>query len=151
MKLLSKAFPHEGHIPSLYTCDGKNINPPLEIQDVPQEAKALVLIMDDPDVPKHLRQDGLWVHWVVYNIPPTTRHLHENSTPPGILGTGTKGIAHYQGPCPPDREHRYYFKLYALKAPLNLKPGATKVEVEAAMHNQVLSETQLMGRFRPPA
>lgn len=147
MKLISSAFKHQGPIPAVYTCDGKDISPPLEIQDVPKEAKVLVLIMDDPDVPKDRRKDGLWVHWVVYNIPPETRHIPENSKPPGIPGVNTKGTNAYQGPCPPDREHRYFFKLYALKAPLHLKAGAAKSEVEAAMAGLIISEAQLMGTY----
>ncbi|MGH7889893.1 MAG: YbhB/YbcL family Raf kinase inhibitor-like protein [Thermodesulfobacteriota bacterium] len=147
MKLISSAFEEGGKIPSVYTCDGKNINPPLEIQNVKAEAKALVLIMDDPDVPSFVRKDNMWVHWVVYNMPPETRFIKENSKPPGIQGTGTGQERHYQGPCPPDREHRYYFKLYALDSPLKLQPGATKAEVEDAMEGHIIEQTQLMGRY----
>jgi Raf kinase inhibitor-like YbhB/YbcL family protein len=147
MKLISSVFKHQGPIPAVYTCDGQDISPPLEIQDVPKEAKALVLIMDDPDVPKNLRKDGLWVHWVVYNIPPETHRIPENSKPPGIHGVNTQGENGYQGPCPPDRQHRYFFKLYALKAPLSLKSGATKSEVEAAMTGLIIAEAQLMGTY----
>ena len=147
MQITSPVFHHEGQIPSLYTCEGQNINPPLQIQNVPQEAKALVLIMDDPDVPHSLRKDGLWVHWVIYNIPPTTSSILENSSPPGIQGQGTGGKLGYQGPCPPDCEHRYYFKLYALSAPLKLQEGATKSEVEKSMEGMILEEAHLMGHY----
>jgi Raf kinase inhibitor-like YbhB/YbcL family protein len=147
MQLMSPAFENGGPIPSTYTCDGKDINPPLEIKNVPDGAKSLVLIMDDPDVPSFVRQDQMWVHWVVYDMPPETRTLKENTTPPGIQGTGTGNEQHYQGPCPPDREHRYFFKLYALMGFLKLKPGATKEQVEAAMEGQILEKTELMGRY----
>ncbi|HEX2580111.1 MAG TPA: YbhB/YbcL family Raf kinase inhibitor-like protein [Rhabdochlamydiaceae bacterium] len=147
MQLISPAFENGGSIPYVYTCDGKDINPPLEIKGVPAGAKSLVLIMDDPDVPSFVRKDQMWVHWVIYDMPPETRTLKENSTPPGILGTNTDNERRYQGPCPPDREHRYFFKLYALKGVLKLKPGATKAQVEAAMEGQVLEKTELMGRY----
>jgi Raf kinase inhibitor-like YbhB/YbcL family protein len=147
MQLMSPAFENGGPIPSVYTCDGKGINPPLEIKGVPAGAKSLVLIMDDPDVPSFVRKDQMWVHWVIYDMPPETKALKENSTPPGIQGTGTGNEQRYEGPCPPDREHRYFFKLYALKGFLKLKPGATKKQVEAAMEGQVLEKTELMGRY----
>ncbi|HNA62754.1 MAG TPA: YbhB/YbcL family Raf kinase inhibitor-like protein [Rhabdochlamydiaceae bacterium] len=147
MDLKSSAFKHEGKIPSLYTCDGENINPPLEINQVPKNAKSLVLIMDDPDVPKSRRPDGLFVHWVIYNMPPETTKLAENATPPGIQGTGTHGKANYFGPCPPDREHRYFIKLYAIDTVLKLNPGSTKEEVEQAIKGHVIEETALMGTY----
>lgn len=147
MKLTSSAFENGGKIPSIYTCDGKNINPPLEIHDVPPGTQSLVLILDDPDVPSFVRQDQMWVHWVVYNMPPETRAILENAEPPGIQGSGTEEKPFYQGPCPPDREHRYFFKLYALKSVLKLKPGATKEQVEAAMQGEILQKTELMGRY----
>ena len=80
MKLASTAFSHKGKIPAKYTCDGENTSPPLTISDVPSEAKSMALIMDDPDVPKNLREDGMWDHWVVFNIPPTLRHQGRRTT-----------------------------------------------------------------------
>lgn len=147
MQLMSPAFENGGSIPSVYTCDGKDINPPLEIKGVPEGAKSLVLIMDDPDVPSFVRKDQMYVHWVIYDMPAETRILKEDTTPPGIQGMNTGDEQQYQGPCPPDREHRYFFKLYALKGFLKLKPGATKEQVEAAMEGQVLEKTELMGRY----
>lgn len=147
MKLTSTAFSEKGIIPSLYTCEGKNINPPLEISGVPANAKSLVLIMDDPDVPKTLRADGMYDHWVVFNIPPATRKIAENSTPHGVLGQNTGGKNQWIGPCPPDREHRYFFKLYALDKLLDLPAGSTKKQVEQAMKGHILAECQLMGRY----
>ncbi|MFS8564314.1 MAG: YbhB/YbcL family Raf kinase inhibitor-like protein [Rhabdochlamydiaceae bacterium] len=148
MQLTSPAFKQGESIPSLYTCQGKDINPPLIISNVPKNAKALVLIMDDPDVPLSLRKDGMWVHWVIFNIPPETRNIEENTNSMGILGKGTRGDNRYQGPCPPDREHRYFFKLYALDSLLNLKVGATKEEVEQEMEGHVLAYSELMGKYQ---
>lgn len=147
MKLTSSAFQDGGVIPSVYTCEGKGINPPLEISAVPKEAKSLVLIMDDPDVPAFVRPDQMYDHWVVFNIPPTTHKIAENSHPPGISGKNTSGKNGYIGPCPPDREHRYFFKLYALEKMLDLHAGATKKEVEKAMQGAILAQCQLMGRY----
>jgi Raf kinase inhibitor-like YbhB/YbcL family protein len=146
MELSSKAFKYGEKIPMKYTCDGDDINPELEIKGVPEKAKSLVLIMDDPDVPRDRRPDGMFDHWVVFNIPPDTRVIAEDSQPKGILGSGTMRLG-YQGPCPPDREHRYFFKLYALDKLLNLKEGATKAEVENAMKGHILSSSELMGRY----
>lgn len=147
MKLTSPAFVEGGIIPSLYTCEGKNINPTLEISGVPPQAKSLVLINDDPDVPKTLRPEGVYDHWVIFNMPPNTHKIAEHSTPPGIQGKSTNGKNQYVGPCPPDREHRYFFKLYALDTLLNLPAGATKKEVEHAMHGHIIAQCQLMGRY----
>ena len=147
MKLSSPVFTHEGSIPAKYTCQGKNINPELHIASVPQHAQSLVLIMDDPDVPEFVRKDRMFDHWVVYNIPPSTHTIKEGTEPQGVLGKNTSGTLGYFGPCPPDREHRYYFKLYALDQMLTLLQGATKKEVEAAMRGHILAETQLIGRY----
>ena len=106
MKLTSTAFEHQGKIPSKYTCDGANISPPLRLSDVPAQAKSLVLIMDDPDVPKRLRKDGMWDHWVVFNIPASLTEIKEGEEPEGTHGIGTSNNLDYYGPCPPDREHR---------------------------------------------
>lgn len=147
MKLSSQSFPNGGIIPSVYTWEGKNINPPLEISDVPKLAKSLVLIMDDPDVPKTLRPSGIFDHWVLSDIPPNTKIIEEDSTPPGIEGKNTSGTNGYKGPCPPDREHRYFFKLYALDTTLHLPSGKTKADVEKAMRGHVLEHCELMGLY----
>ncbi len=150
MELTSPAFFHDSVIPARYTCDGDNVNPPLVIGGVPEQAVSLVLIMDDPDVPKHLRADGMWDHWVVFNIPPQTREIAENSEPSGVHGLGTGGNLKYSGPCPPDREHRYFFKLYALDCKLDLAEGASKAEVEQAMAGHIMAEAELMGSYDRP-
>ena len=148
MRLESSVFEHGGAIPAKYTCDGENINLPLKITDVPEGAKSLVLIMDDPDVPKNLRPDGMWDHWLVWNIPPETTGILEGKEPAGVVGKNTGGSFGYRGPCPPDREHRYFFKLYALDTMLDLSPEATtKSALEAAMQNHILSQVELMGRY----
>jgi Raf kinase inhibitor-like YbhB/YbcL family protein len=147
MQLTSSAFVEGGKIPSKYTCEGENMNPELHFSDVPKHAKTLVLILDDPDVPEYVRKDRMYDHWVVFNIPPTTTHILENSQPEGVPGKNTAGGLGYTGPCPPDREHRYFFKLYALSVELDLPRGSTKSEVEKAMEGNLLSQTQLMGRY----
>ena len=150
MKLTSPAFQQNGKIPSKYTCDGENINPPLLIADVPKSVKSLVLLMDDPDIPEIAKKNfnvEVWDHWVVFNMPPTLRTIEEGENPPGILGKNTRGNITYGGPCPPDREHRYFFRLYALDIMLNLKEGATKNEVEQAMRGHVLEQTESIGRY----
>ncbi len=146
MQLSSRAFSHGQKIPVKYTCDGDELSPPLEIKGVPENAKSLVLIMDDPDVPKSVRSDQMWVHWVLFNIPPETKVIEEDAAPPGILGSGTERMG-YQGPCPPDREHRYFFKLYALDTVLKLKEGSTKKQVEEAMKHHILSMSEVVGRY----
>lgn len=146
MKLSSPAFENNGNIPAKYTCDGENISPPLKIEGIPSSAKSLVLIMDDPDaVPV---AGKVWDHWVVWNIKVDTKTIAENSVPAGsIIGKNTRGVLGYGGPCPPDREHRYFFKLYALDAQLDLKEGATKAEVEKAMEGHTISKAELLGRY----
>jgi len=147
MKISSPAFAHGQAIPSQYTCDGENINPALDIDGVPESAVSLVLLMDDPDVPKAIRPDGMWDHWVVFNMPAATSALAENSVPPGIVGKGTREANSYAGPCPPDREHRYFFKLYALDTLLDLDANASKADVEKAMEGHVLQQAVLMGTY----
>ena len=147
MKLTSTAFRHEGEIPSEYTCDGKNISPPLNISDAPKNAQSLVLIMEDPDVPKKFRHDGIWDHWVVFNIPTSTTDILEGTEPQGTHGITTSKTLTYTGPCPPDKEHRYFFKLFALDAMLNLPVGSTKKQVLDAMKTHVIEEAVLMGRY----
>ena len=147
MNITSPAFEHNGSIPSKYTCDGANISPPLVFSDVPEGAKGLALLMDDPDVPKSIRPDGMWDHWVVFNIDPATTEIPEGQNPAGTLGVNTGGNTAYGGPCPPDREHRYFFKLYALDTELTLSTGATKAQVEQAMQGHIIDQAELMGRY----
>ncbi len=142
MELTSPAFAHHQTIPTRYTCQGDDINPPLHIAGIPKEAKSLVLIMDDPDAP-----NGTWDHWVVWNISPTGV-IKENTVPPGaVQGKNSWGKQKYGGPCPPSGTHRYFFKLYALDTTLSLAANAGKNEVLAAIKNHILAQTELMGTY----
>ncbi len=143
MKLTSPAFWHNGKIPSEYTCDGSDTSPELNIADVPKNAKSLVLINDDPDAPV-----GTWDHWIVFNIPPTTKKIEKGEEPEGVGGKNSWGRTGYGGPCPPSGVHRYFFKLYALDIELGLKEGATKKEIEAAMKGHILAQAELIGKYR---
>lgn len=147
MKITSKAFGPNESIPSKYTCDGQNINPPLGIYGVPEKARSLALIMEDPDVPAQVREDGMWNHWVVFNIPPDIQTVNEASEPDGTPGKGTSGRTGYMGPCPPDRKHRYFFKLFALDAKLDIPPASTKTQVEAAMLGHIIEKAELIGTY----
>lgn len=143
MNITSPAFEHNGQIPSKHTCDSENINPPLEISDTPSEAKSLVLIVDDPDAPV-----GDWVHWLVWNIPPETVSIAENSKPQGIEGTTDFGKPGYGGPCPPNGSHRYFFKLYALDTVLDIPDTSKKADLENAIKNHILASAELIGNYR---
>jgi len=126
------------------------VNPPLEASEIPKEAVSLVLILEDPDVPRNIRKDGKWHHWIIFNMPKsslTTWGIEERKEPEGVKGLGTGGNLNYYGPCPPDREHRYYFRLFALDALLDLPEKATFQQVMKAMEGHILAETELMGRY----
>lgn len=147
MKLTSAAFTHEEHIPRKYTCDGENINPELSFHDVPAGTKSFALIMDDPDVPKNIKPDGIYDHWIVFNIPPSITHIDEGSEPQGMHGLGSANNIKYYGPCPPDREHRYFFNLYALDSLLAIPEKSTKKEVQKAMEGHILAKAILIGLY----
>ncbi|HYV33271.1 MAG TPA: YbhB/YbcL family Raf kinase inhibitor-like protein [Candidatus Limnocylindria bacterium] len=147
MQITSPAFLDNQSIPEQYTCDGQSLSIPLNFSNVPAEAKSLSLVMDDPDVPTALLPSGLFVHWVVFNMPATTTELAENQTPPGIQGNNGAGKAAYTAPCPPDKQHRYFFKLYALDAMLNLPGGATKDQLEQTMEGHIIAQAQLIGLY----
>jgi hypothetical protein len=143
MKLTSTAFENNGEIPSEFTCDSDNISPPLSISEVPENAKSLALIMDDPDAPA-----GTWVHWVVWNIPPDTREIEKGTEPRGVQGKTDFGSTGYGGPCPPSGTHRYFFKLYALDTELSIPEGSTKQDLEKAMEGHIMEKAQLMGTYK---
>lgn len=150
MQLTSTAFNEGQPIPAKFTCDEKNVSPPLKWNGVPADARSLVLIADDPDAPV-----GTWVHWVLYDLPAGASELTEDTPKSQYLPGGAKqGLNDfkrlgYGGPCPPPgKPHRYFFKLYALDRPLELKPGATKKEVEQAMEKHILAQGQLMGTYQ---
>ena len=136
----STAFQNNGMIPSKFTCDGANINPPLKIVGAPSNAKSLAIILDDPDAP-----NGTFVHWVIWNIKPTDM-IAENSAP-GVQGKNGTGKMGYFGPCPHTGTHHYYFKVYALDATLDLKEGADKKALETAMQNHIVGYGELVGTY----
>ena len=142
MKITSSAFQEGGNIPSKFSCDGGNTSPPLQISNVPPEAKSLVLIVDDPDAPS-----GLFTHWAVWNISPQTSTVAEGSTPKGVQGTNDFGRSGYGGPCPPSGMHRYYFKIFALDRELDLPFGAKRSQLEAALKGHAIAQGELMGRY----
>jgi len=148
MEIKSTAFKEGEMIPSKYTCDGPDVSPPLEWSNVPENTKSFALINDDPDAPV-----GTWVHWVIFNIPGNENKLEENIPKKEVLRNGARqgkndfGRIGYGGPCPPGGTHRYYFKLYALKKELDLKPGSTKRELLKAMEGNVIAEAYLMGKY----
>ncbi len=151
MEITSSSFQMNGSIPTEYTCEGDGRNPPLSFIGVPEEARSLALVMYDPDVPRNLRPDGNWDHWLIWNMPTDTKGIYSGETPPGVLGSGTGGRVGYQGPCPPDKEHRYYFVLYALDAMLDLKEGASRQALESAMAGHVVTQAELVGRYNREA
>ena len=142
MKITSSAFQEGGNIPSKFTCDGSDTSPPLQITGVPSEAKSLVLIADDPDAPS-----GLFTHWLIWNIPPQTNSISEGSAPKGVHGTNDFGKLDYKGPCPPPGTHRYSFKIYALDRELDLRGGAKRSQLDAAMKGHVVAQGVLVGRY----
>jgi len=137
----SPSFENNKLIPAKYTCDGDDVNPPLIIEGIPEEAKTLALIVDDPDAPM-----GTWDHWIVWNIPPTGK-IEEN-TVPGTEGMNTARKHSYGGPCPPYGTHRYFFKVYALDTKLTLNPDSKKKDVEKAMESHILAKGELVGLYR---
>jgi Raf kinase inhibitor-like YbhB/YbcL family protein len=150
LELTSPAFVSGEDIPVEYTCDGDNTNPPLLISGVPDTAAALVLIMDDPDVPKELRDDQHFVHWVAFNIAPDTTGVPAG-TKIGTDGKNSTGDMGYVGPCPPTqyepKTHRYFFRLYAVDGLLDLPEGATQEEVSTAIDGRIVGQAELMGRY----
>lgn len=142
--LLSDKFIDNSYMPDKYTCKGEDISPPLAWHDAPQETKSYVLMMDDPDAP-----NGTWVHWVLFNIPPTVTKLSEDNKVlvQAINATNSWGEIGYRGPCPPSGTHRYFFKLYALDDKLVLNPNANQKDVIQAMQNHILETAQLVGLY----
>ena len=149
MNLFSSAFNEGGMIPQKYTCDDADISPPLSWQNIPEGTKSLALICDDPDAPI-----GIWVHWVLFNMPPELNQLPENVPAERKLSNGTRqGINDfrkigYGGPCPPGGTHRYFFKLYALNKIIDFPSDPSKSDLEKAMSGHILSQCQLMGKYK---
>jgi Raf kinase inhibitor-like YbhB/YbcL family protein len=147
--LSSPEFSHQADIPAKFTCEGENINPQLTIDRIPNAAKSLTLIMDDPDAAQEPAGIGkTFDHWVVFNIPADTTVINEGTAPPGaVQGSNSSGKLGYTGPCPPTFKHKYFFKLYALDNELELEEGASKVQVEKAMAGHILGQTELIGLY----
>ena len=149
INITSTAFDKDGLIPPKYTCDGDDISPPLQWENLPEETKSIALISDDPDAPV-----GTWVHWIIYNLPGETRELAENIPPESTMANGTKqgitdfGRIGYGGPCPPSGTHRYFFKIYALDTQLDLAAGANKSQLLEAMNGHVLAQGQIIGKYK---
>ena len=143
ISITSPSFQTGGDIPPKFTCNGTNVSPELQISSVPNEAKSLLLIVDDPDAPR-----GLFTHWIVWNIDSKTTRVAENSAPTaGVQGINDFGKRNYGGPCPPSGTHRYFFKIFALDTKLELKPGARRAELDTAMRGHILAQGELMGRY----
>ena len=153
LTLKSDVFNHGGAIPSKYTCEGKDVSPPLAWEGVPKTARSLVLIVDDPDAPDPKAPKMTWVHWVLYNIPPDVSSLPEGVKSANLpRGTG-EGLndwkrTGYGGPCPPIGRHRYFHKLYALDTKLEGMSTPTKAKVEAAMKGHIIAQTELVGTYQ---
>lgn len=141
LKVTSPVFKNNDYIPSKYTCDGEDINPPIDIKDITENTESLVLIVDDPDAPI-----GTWDHWIVWNIPPIPK-IEEDSIP-GVQGINDFKRQDYGGPCPPHGTHRYFFKVYALNTKLNLNPNSRKKNIENAMKDHILSKGQIIGLYQ---
>jgi len=139
----SAAFQMAGKIPVQYACAASNVNPPLFFRGVPVEAKSLALIMDDPDAP-----GGLFTHWLLWNIDPTATQIAERSVPKGaVQGTNDFGNVRYGGPCPPSGTHRYFFHVFALDQPLELKAGSKRSQLEKALSGHILARGELMAHY----
>jgi hypothetical protein len=151
MNLTSSAFPHNGAIPKKHTCDGGDASPPLSWSGVPPEAKSLVLVVDDPDAPDPAAPKMTWVHWVLYNLPPSSGGLAESVK---ALPAGTaEGINDWQrtgygGPCPPVGRHRYFHKLYALDTVIQGLSRPDKAAIEKAMQGHVIARAELVGTYQ---
>lgn len=143
MKISSTKFNNNEGIPSKYTCDGDNVNPPIQVSGVPDNSKSLVLIIDDPDAPSRT-----WVHWILWNIDPTITEIKEDSIPKGsIEGVTSFGSNSYGGPCPPSGDHRYFFKLYALSKVLDIAISSDKKALEEAIKEYIIATSEFIGLY----
>lgn len=143
MNVTSTEFAEGAEIPALYTCDGRDINPPLRLGEVPSTTQTLALIMDDPDAPV-----GTWTHWTMWNIDPTITEIPEHYAPSlGVEGVTSRGTPGYHGPCPPSGSHRYFFHVYALETTLDISTDTDAGGVRAAMDGHIIAEATLVGRY----
>lgn len=153
INLRSSAFGHLADIPRQFTCEGADTSPPIGWDNLPPNAKSLALIVDDPDAPDPAAPKLTWVHWVLYNMPPTIDGLPENITaqglPPGTLqGINDWRQTGYRGPCPPIGKHRYFFKLYALDTTLPNLNAPSKIQLEQAMAGHIIGRAELIGMYQ---
>jgi Raf kinase inhibitor-like YbhB/YbcL family protein len=153
LSLKSPGFVHQGEIPKIFTCDGNDSSPPLSWSGIPENTKSLVLIVDDPDAPDPAKPKMTWVHWVLYNIPPTATELPQSVTvrdlPAGTQqGKNDWKQTGYRGPCPPIGRHRYFHKLYALNIELPDLHQPKKSELEKAMVGHIIDQTELIGTYQ---
>ncbi|HMG12831.1 MAG TPA: YbhB/YbcL family Raf kinase inhibitor-like protein [Gemmatimonadaceae bacterium] len=153
LKITSSAFQPGGSIPSLYTCEGRDLSPPLAWSGAPANVKTFALIVDDPDAPDPAKPQRVYVHWVVYNLSATATTLPENASKSGLSkgalqGKNDWGKPEYGGPCPPIGRHRYFFKLYALDIELTGLSSPTKADVEKAMKGHVVDSGELIGTYQ---
>jgi Raf kinase inhibitor-like YbhB/YbcL family protein len=153
LTLTSTVFQNNGEIPSLYTCEGQDLSPPLEWRGVPAGTRSLVLIVDDPDAPDPRAPRMTWVHWVLYNLPPDSGELPEGTISADLPAGTREGLndwkrVGYGGPCPPVGRHRYFHKLYALDTVLDKMDRPNKAKIEAAMQGHILAQTELVGTYQ---
>ncbi len=153
LKITSTAFQPGGAIPSKYTCEDRDLSPPLAWSGAPPGTKTFALIVDDPDAPDPAKPQRVYVHWVLYNIPATAIALPENASKKGlprgaVQGRNDWGKVEYGGPCPPIGRHRYFFKLYALDTELTGLSAPTKSDLERAIHGHVLESGELIGTYQ---
>jgi Raf kinase inhibitor-like YbhB/YbcL family protein len=154
MQIHSTAFGHLTEIPRVYTCDGRDLSPPLAFSDIPPGTQSLALIVHDPDVPSPAAPRRIWVHWVLYNLPADCPGLPEavRTLPAGTLeGRNDWGHTGYGGPCPPQGRHRYFHTLYALDCRLPDLRQPTKNALEQAMQGHVLARAELVGTYQRQA
>ena len=154
MKLESSAFAPMGRIPQKYSCEGQDTSPPLAWHDVPESAKSLALIVDDPDAPDPKAPKMTWVHWVVFNLPPVAGGIPEGGHPlpsGAVQGLNDWKRASYGGPCPPIGRHRYFHKLYALDVVLPDLKNPTKAQLEQAMKGHIVGQAELVGTYQKGA
>ncbi len=157
MNITSTVFEDGGLIPSKYTCNGEGISPPLEISNVPpiftgeedinavEDVKSLAMIVEDPDAP-----GGMFVHWMVWNLPPSDLKIENGVIPNGIEGKNSSGTIGWKAICPPDNEHRYFFKVYALRTELYLDPQTSNREdFLRAIEGNIIEQCEIMGRYSP--
>jgi len=144
MKISSPAFINNSFIPEKYTCDGENVSPPIQFEDLPENTQSLVLIVDDPDAP-----GGTFDHWLIWNIDPLAKQLREAEKLTQLTeGLNDFGSIGYKGPCPPSGTHRYFFRLFALDSKLNLPQGSTREELEKEMQGKIIDQAVLIGLYQ---